>query len=117
MPDWIALLFFIGIIGFLMKYNEFLKKEYGCTALNGWHILIALIDLLLWMRIYGADGFSFMLLLAILVAIALFLLLTVLNYQKVENGLHAVLMTLWQMLAVLAVIMLWYEVTRDKKDK
>ena len=84
---------------------------------NSGRILIALIDLVLWIGIYDADGFSFILILAVLAAIALFLLLIALNHQTVENGLHAVLMSLWQMLAVLAVIMIWYEMTRDKKGK
>ena len=117
MPDWIMLIFFVGIIGFLMKYNGFLKRNYGCTAVNSGRILIALIDLVLWIGIYDADGFSFILILAVLAAIALFLLLIALNHQTVENGLHAVLMSLWQMLAVLAVVMIWYEMTRDKKGK
>ncbi len=106
----------IGIFCFIFGYNGWLKQHYGVSALSPSRMLVGIVDAFIWLQIGDADSII-QVLWVVGVGGVVFLLLWAVNYQQVKTAPQAFIMTLWHLVCGLAIIVIWYELTRDRKKR
>lgn len=106
----------IGILCFIFCYNGWLKQHYGVSALSLGRMIVGIIDAFIWLQIGDADSIVDVLWI-IGVGGVIFLLLWAVNYKQVKTAPQAFIMTLWHLVCGVAIIVVWYELTRDRKKK
>lgn len=110
-------LLLLGWIGFIILYNNWLIAKRNISALRLGRILIAALDIFLWIPLFESTEFSFAILGVLCLAALILFTLLALNYHDSQSLLHAILMTLVQLTGGIVLIMLWFYADRNRKRK
>ena len=116
MGDLFVLCGIVAVFAFIFCYNGWLIEHYGVSAFTAGRMIAGTVDTFIWILVLDAKS-VWAALPGMAVAGGIFLLLLCVNYQQVKNRRQAIIMTLWHLVCGLAIIMVWYEYGRDRKNR
>lgn len=113
---WFAMLSIIAVLVFGIYYNGYLKSSKGCTAFRLGRILS-----------FGVTGICAITgekdhpayIAVVLLFLTVTIVITILNQRDSKSWFHAVLMTIWQGLVVIAIVYVLYKLSDlgDRRKK
>ena len=116
MQSFLTIIVLLAIFSFIFGYDSWLKKNYDVSPASFGGVLVGAIDIFLWSCISNAENI-FQLLIIVIIAGFVLILLWAHNYKKINTLRQAVIMTIWQLTAGVAVIVIWVCLTYDKRNK
>lgn len=114
LSGWAAILSVIVVLSFAIYYPSYLKRSKGCAAFKLWRMLtIGAMEFFLM----GANQDHPAYLVAILAAVAVMVIVFILNKRDANSWWHGILMTLWQSLIFIMVVYILIGISNTTKKK
>lgn len=111
---WLAISSVVAVLAFAVYYPGYLQRSRGCTVFKVWRmVVLGAMELFL----IGANQDHPAYFVVVLVAIAVIVIVFLLNRQDAKSWWHGLLMTLWQTLVFIAIVYVFIAISNKSNKK